>query len=61
MPEETILRFILVCLVSLASTLSVIYYLGLDLKERSLIIMLVNKKILKRNGLNKDKGALLPS
>lgn len=49
MAEETVLRFIVVCCISLASTISTIYFVGLDIQERALVVNLINKKILHRN------------
>lgn len=49
MPAETILRFFIVCLVSFASTSAVIYCIGLNLRERALVVELVNRKLLHRN------------
>lgn len=51
MPTETILRFVVVCCVSLASTASTIYLVGLDASERSLIVKLINKKILHKTNI----------
>ena len=49
MTEETILRFIVVCCISVISTVATIYLVGLNAAERGLVINLINKKVLHRN------------
>ena len=49
MTEETILRFILVCVVSIASTFAVIYYVGLEVKERGMIMRMIKRKVLHKD------------
>ena len=46
MTEETLLRFLLVCLVSFASSFAIIYYVGLEAEERGMIMRMIRKKIL---------------
>ena len=48
MTEETILRFIVLCCISLVTTVTTIYLVGLDAAERGLVINLINKKVLHR-------------
>ena len=45
MPGETLLRFLLICLVSLATTTAAIFYAGLDPEERGIIIRVIKKKL----------------
>ena len=45
MPDETIIRFILVCVASVVSTSIVIFSVGLDSTERTEIVRFVRAKI----------------
>lgn len=48
MQDETLIRFFSVCLVSCVSTLVSVYFVGLDVYERAVVVQLVRKKIGKR-------------
>ena len=50
MTQETISRFIIICIVSIASTLATICYVGLDKEERALALKIINQKILHKAG-----------
>ena len=43
--EENLLRFITVCIISFASTAACVYFVGLEVNERSMIVKLINNKL----------------
>ena len=49
MLEESLVSVIMVCLISLLSSMTGIYFVGMDKKEKQFVWDIINKKILHKN------------